>query len=178
MTKATGRPTFANPEKVEAKRRALLDLIADRPGLRMFELALVTTEPASATATRLQRLRDRGEIERTPTHKWFIAGTAPDAAGPDLSLDDERLLSAMRIIPGGSAAEIAALIGVSRSSVSGRWHRHGRCGVLEKDSRGHWRLAERERQSDDEDVSEFEKSAQRRGSCSIERSGYGRSIFT
>jgi hypothetical protein len=127
MTLATSRPVgVSNPERVAAKERALLAGIADRPGLRTPEIIHMIAEPASATTTRLRRLWDRGEVERTPTHKWFIAGAAPDANVLDLSLDDERMLSAMRIIPGGSSAEIAALVGVSRSSVIGRAQRLAR----------------------------------------------------
>jgi DNA-binding FadR family transcriptional regulator len=60
----------------------------------------------------------------------------------------------MRVIPGGSSAEIAALIGVSRSSVLGRMRRLARPGVVTKGPGGYWRVVER--QSDDQDISEFE----------------------
>jgi hypothetical protein len=80
VTLPTGRPVgVLNPERVAAQEHVLLALITDRPGLRAFEIAASVTEPASATATRLSRLMDRGEIERT-AHRWFIAGTAPDDA--------------------------------------------------------------------------------------------------
>jgi hypothetical protein len=109
--------------------------------------------------TRLNRLMDRGELERTPARKWFIAGTATGAADLDLSIDDERMLSALRIIPGGSSAEIAALVGVSRSSVIGRAQRLARLGVVAKGPGGHWRAVERARPHDLDDGeagSEFE----------------------
>jgi hypothetical protein len=45
----------------------------------------VPEEPAWSTATRLNRLGDRGVLERTPTHQWFIARTAPDVNAHELS---------------------------------------------------------------------------------------------
>jgi hypothetical protein len=69
----------ANPELAIARERALLAVIADRPGLRQAEIAALVTEPVGSTATRLNRLGDRGLIERTPTHQWFIAGANANA---------------------------------------------------------------------------------------------------
>ena len=86
MRRPTGQPVgVLNPELVAEKERALLVVVAERPGLRMCEIAALVTEPAAATATRLNRLGDRGLIERVG-RRWFIAGTAPDDANvPELS---------------------------------------------------------------------------------------------
>jgi DNA-binding IclR family transcriptional regulator len=133
VTLATGRPVgVSNPERVAEKQLALLAVIAASPGLRACEIVTLVTEPPAATATRLARLMDRGEVERVG-RRWYAAGAAPNDPGAlDLSIDDERMLSAMRIIPGGSSAEIAALVGVSRSSVLGRAQRLARLGVITK----------------------------------------------
>jgi hypothetical protein len=156
MTRATGRPVgVANPERVAARQHALLEALRKSPGLRGCELCrLVTTEPAAATATRLYRLMGLGEVERVGG-KWYIAGTAPEASGPDLSLDDERVLSAMRIVSGGSSSEIAALAGCTRSAVLSRMPRLARLGLVTK-AGGHWRFAERDAHPHHEGDSEFE----------------------
>jgi hypothetical protein len=157
MTAPTGQPTgVINPVRVAAKERALLEALRRSPGLRTPEICRMVDEPPASTVGRLRRLEDRGEIERTATHKWFIAGTAPDVSALDLSLDDERMLSAMRVILGGSSAEIAALIGCNGSAVIARARKLARLGLTVKGPGGHWRAADqRERQPDDE-VSEFE----------------------
>jgi hypothetical protein len=113
VTRRKGQP-YAVAKK---KHRVLLALIAERPGLRGCELSrLMTTEPVAATTTRLYRLMGLGEVERIGG-KWYIAGAVPtDADAPTLSADDERVLSAMRAIPGGSSAEVAALAGCARSA--------------------------------------------------------------
>jgi hypothetical protein len=74
----------ANPELAIARERALLAVIALSPGLRACEIAPLLTEPAGATATRRQRLGDRGLIERIG-HRWYAAGAAPDADASGLS---------------------------------------------------------------------------------------------
>lgn len=74
MTLPTHRPVgVLNPELVAAKERALLAVIAARPGLRAFEIAALVTEPASATATRLNRLGDRGESSGLATDGMPLA---------------------------------------------------------------------------------------------------------
>jgi hypothetical protein len=70
VTLATHQPVgVKNPALVARKENALLAVLRDRPGLRTPEIAALVREPASATITRLRRLGDRGEIERTPSHK-------------------------------------------------------------------------------------------------------------
>jgi hypothetical protein len=44
----------------------------------------MVTEPPGATASRLQRLGDRGLIERIG-HRWYAAGATPEANAPGLS---------------------------------------------------------------------------------------------
>jgi hypothetical protein len=86
LTLIAERPLpWAHVKPVAEKKRALLAVIAASPGLRQAEIAALVAEPAGSTATRLNRLGDRGVIERTPDHQWFITGTAPDANAPELS---------------------------------------------------------------------------------------------
>ena len=84
MTLVADRPTgVANPAKVARKESELLAVIAASPGLRRVEICAAVEEPAAATATRLNRLGDRGLIERVD-HKWFVAGTTPVTDAPEL----------------------------------------------------------------------------------------------
>jgi hypothetical protein len=84
VTLATHRPVgVKNPALVAAKERALLDIVTDRPGLRAFEIAPLALEPAAATMSRLNRLGDRGLIERMSDHRWYLSGAAPDANVPE-----------------------------------------------------------------------------------------------
>ena len=85
MTRPTGQPVgVGNPELVAEKERALLVVIAERPGLRACEICAAIEEQAGATMSRLNRLMDRGALERVD-HRWYAAGAVPDAAATELS---------------------------------------------------------------------------------------------
>jgi hypothetical protein len=93
-------------------------------------------------------------LDRPPPRRRWANGA--DKARTELR--DRQLLEAMHANPTASASGLAHILGdASRSAIVGRWRRLSAQGLLAKDRRGRWRVADRERPAvEPDEVSEFE----------------------
>jgi hypothetical protein len=95
-------------------------------------------------------------VGRPPSPAWHGNG----ANKALMATRNHELIEAMRAHPAASAGALAALLGVGIGSIAGRRQRLAARGLLIKDRRGHWRVAEPARSSDSvdgaDDISEFE----------------------
>ena len=85
-------PRRDTPFNVKTAERRLLAAMQEAPGLSVAALAKAAGSSRSATGARLQRLAERGAIEKNRDGRWRLAG---EEAGPTPAREDSRPTEAL-----------------------------------------------------------------------------------
>jgi hypothetical protein len=78
-TRRRAGPRRDTPFNVKTAERRLLAAMQETPGLSVAALAKAVGSSRSATGARLQRLAERGAIEKNRDGRWRLAGNEPGA---------------------------------------------------------------------------------------------------